>query len=748
MSKRILIDAVHPEEIRVVLTEHNRLQDFDFETSTKKQIKSNIYLAKITRVEPSLQAAFVEYGGNKQGFLPFAEIHPDYYQVPLSDKEPGSEPLAEQNVFEQTMSDEGVQPITDSAPAEGIEGEQLSQQINSEENPQQEGAASDSSIEKTDEQVDVISDETVDEDRRPKLYKKYKIQEVIKRNQVVLIQVIKEERGNKGASLTTYLSLAGRYCVFMPNSETQGGISRRISDQEERRRLKSIVDSIETAQGTSLIIRTAGTTTSNAEIARDYEHLKTMWEKIKEQTLSSKAPALIYEEGDIIRRTVRDLYDNTVDEIIVAGEGAHNTVKDIIKTLAPGHSSKIKSYNEKTPIFWRYQVEDELAELYENKANLKSGGYLVINSTEALVAIDVNSGRATKERNVEETATKTNLEAAYEIARQLRLRDLAGLIVIDFIDMMDLKNKRSVERALKDALRQDRARIQIGRISAFGLLEMSRQRLRSSFLESNTVTCPTCSGTGVVRSNESTVVGILRAVDSEAARGVAEEIKVSTPVDIAIYVLNKKREDITQIEERYNVKIFIEADGKMTGHNYTIETVKGHRPRNENKPNKITYASPEYMPPEVEVSSEIPSLPEKTEGDEFFKKRSDSNIVEVNDNANSYGRNNRNYNNNRRRRGGGRRFNNDGSPRENRDNNRDNRDNRGDRDGNRENRGGERDNNRRFEHRNDRKRHGGNQNRDRYNNNNNQQNNNNQNQNSSGGGKESVIKSLWKRIIN
>jgi len=543
MSKRILIEAVHPEEVRVVVTDGSRLHDFDFESSAKKQIKGNIYLAKVSRVEPSLQAAFVEYGGNRQGFLPFSEIHPDYYQIPSSDKPAG-------HTYDEPHDNQDNHH----------DGENEHREHNEHSDDEQRS-----------QEVDVIGEEPHEGREKSNLYRRYKIQEVIKRNQILLVQVIKEERGTKGASLTTYISLAGRYIVLMPNSERQGGVSRRIADNDDRKRLKMIADSFDMPAGTSMIIRTAGLSASKADIKRDYEYLSKLWEGVRDKTLSSQAPALIHEEGDLVKRTIRDLYDDSIEEILVEGENAFETARDFMKTLAPGHSSKVKQYKEGMPIFWKFGVENEIAELYDNKAYLRSGGYIVINSTEALVAIDVNSGRSTRERNVEETATKTNLEAAYEIARQFRLRDLAGLIVIDFIDMMDGRNRRAVERALKDALSADRAKIQVGRISPFGLLEMSRQRLRSSFIESSMVTCTHCNGTGVIRSPESAVVSIIRAIDSEAAKSTTGKIIVNVSTDIAFYLLNKKREDLTAIEQRHNIKIFIEGDENLTGQKFVID---------------------------------------------------------------------------------------------------------------------------------------------------------------------------------
>lgn len=536
MSRRILIDATHPEETRVAIVD-KRLEDFDFETSTKKQIKGNIYLAKVTRVEPSLQAAFVEYGGNRQGFLPFSEIHQDYYHIPTSDS-------PDEKVAETNGQSESIIPIA--IPSEE-DGEIVK------ETP-----------------VETLDDDEDERPERPNLYRRYKIQEVVRRNQIILVQVIKEERGNKGASLTTYISLAGRFCVLMPNSDKGGGVSRRIEDSDDRNRLKDVLDELEIPQGMSVIIRTAGEGRSKPEVRRDYDYLLKLWNSIRELTLTSTAPAMIYEEGDLIKRYIRDRYDNTISEILIEGEKAYNSALEFMRIMMPNQIENIKKYEDSLPIFNKFEIEEQLNELYDNKAFLRSGGYIVINPTEALVSIDVNSGRSTRERNVEETALKTNIEAAHEIARQVRLRDLAGLIVIDFIDMMDGRNRRTIERVLRDALEEDRARIQIGRISPFGLLEMSRQRLRSSILEASTITCPHCNGIGVLRSPESTVVNILRSIEVEADRGL-NPISVITSVDVATYTLNHKRAEVDSIENRYNTKVIFKADSTVTGHNYIIE---------------------------------------------------------------------------------------------------------------------------------------------------------------------------------
>src|SRR5262245_24648167 len=468
MAKKMLIDAAHPEETRVAVLDGNRVEDFDFETANRKQLRGNIYLAKVTRVEPSLQAAFVEYGGNRHGFLAFSEIHPDYYAIPHADQEAIKAELAEAE-----------------AEAEGEEDE---------------------------------DEEALDERRRRILTRRYKIQEVIRRRQIMLVQVVKEERGNKGAALTTYLSLAGRYCVLMPNTGRGGGISRKITQATDRKRLKKIAQDLDVPQGQGLIIRTAGAKRTKTEIKRDYEYLSRAWETIRDDTLKSVAPALIYEESSLVKRAIRDLYDKDVDEIHVEGEAAYKEAKDFVRMLMPSHAKRVHLWKDATPIFAKNGVEKQLDSIYSPAVTLKSGGYIVINQAEALVAIDVNSGRATRERNIEQTALKTNLEAADEAARQMRLRDLAGLIVIDFIDMEEPKNDRSVEKRMKDNLRFDRARVQMGKISGFGLLELSRQRRRTGVLEGTSHVCPTCQGAGRVRSVESTALALLRSLDDACAK--------------------------------------------------------------------------------------------------------------------------------------------------------------------------------------------------------------------------------------
>ena len=509
-NKRMLIDATHPEETRVVVLSGNRLEDFDVEVESRRRLKGNIYLAKVTRVEPSLQAAFVEYGGNSHGFLAFNEIHPDYFQIPVADREVlVAEHGAAEKADEDALSaDEGGEP-GDKGGVETIGGDD--------------------------------SEEV--ESRRPRPSpRRYKIQEVIKRRQILLVQVVKEERGNKGAALTSYISLAGRYCVLMPNTARGGGISRKITSGSDRKKLRSLLGGFGIPQGMAVIVRTAGAKRVKTEIKRDYEYLFRTWNDIRELTLKSIAPALIHEEANLIKRSIRDLYSRDIDEIIIDGDDAYRTAKDFIKLLIPSHAKKVQPYkNGGQPMMQHYQVESQLDIIHSPEVQLKSGGYIVINPTEALVSIDVNSGRATRERNIEETALKTNLEASDEIARHLRLRDLAGLIVIDFIDMEVGRNNVKVEKRLKDAMRLDRARIQLGRISPFGLLELSRQRLRPSLIETSSEPCPYCAGSGIRRSTDSAALKVLRAIEEEGNRGNADSITVHVPTAVALYVLNQKR---------------------------------------------------------------------------------------------------------------------------------------------------------------------------------------------------------------
>jgi len=535
-TKRMLIDASHPEETRVVVVNGNRLEDFDVEVESRKQLKGNIYLAKVTRVEPSLQAAFVDYGGNRHGFLAFSEIHPDYYQIPVADREAL---IAEDEA-------ENVEEADDEA-ASGEDGA-----------------------------VETLGgdDEDEAEARRPhRPRRNYKIQEVIKRRQVLLIQVVKEERGTKGAALTTYLSLAGRYCVLMPNTARGGGISRKISNGSDRKRLKTIVNDLGIPQGMAVIVRTAGAKRSKAEIKRDYEYMIRLWSRVRDLTLESIAPCIVHEEGDLIKRSIRDLYNKEIEEVVVAGDEGYRAAKDFMKLLIPSHAKKVQHYTEDNiPLMQRHGVEGQLDAIHSPDVHMKSGGYIVINPTEALVSIDVNSGKATKERNIEETALKTNLEAADEIARQLKLRDLAGLIVIDFIDMENSRNQSRVERQIKDAMRNDRARIQIGRISPFGLLELSRQRLRPSLIETSSEPCPHCEGTGVRRSTDSTALHMLRVIEEECMRRKASSHTVFVPTAVALYLLNQKRPALADIESRYETSILLENDDSLIPPAHRLES--------------------------------------------------------------------------------------------------------------------------------------------------------------------------------
>lgn len=532
----MLIDATHVEETRVVIVDGTKLDELDIETSTKKQLKGNIYLAKVARVEPSLQAAFVDYGGNRHGFLAFNEIHPDYYQIPVADREALKEALLEEDKDDEheTESD---------AETESAEDEESDERI-----------------------VETVSENEADEmaARRFKQIKKYKIQEVIHRGQVLLVQVIKEERGNKGAALTTYLSLAGRYCVLMPNNARGGGVSRKITNAADRKRLKGIVSKLPLPTGMSVIVRTAGKERTSLEIKRDYDYLIKTWVQIRDTTMESSAPALIHEEGNLIKRALRDMYTRDIEEILIEGESEYKMARDFMKMLTPSHAKKVKLYKDETiPLFFRYQVEAQLEALHSNIVQLKSGAYLVMDQTEALVAIDVNSGRATKERNIEETALKTNLEAADEIARQLRLRDMAGLVVIDFIDMEEARNNHAIERRMKEALKRDRARVQMGRITGFGLMELSRQRLHSSFIETSYSVCPHCRGKGMIRSTQSASIHTLHVLEEESMKLRFSELHMTVPPETALYVLNYKRRDLNAIEAMYNVKIFLEADASL-----------------------------------------------------------------------------------------------------------------------------------------------------------------------------------------
>jgi len=547
MTRKMLIDAAHAEETRVVVLDGNRVEEFDFESQTRKQLRGNIYLAKVTRVEPSLQAAFVEYGGNRHGFLAFNEIHPDYYQIPHADRE-----ALMREVAAEEADDENGHGHAASASADE-EGE---------------------SVGGLEDEVDV--DEEI-ERRRRRILRRYKIQEVIHRRQIMLVQVVKEERGNKGAALTTYLSLAGRYCVLMPNTDRGGGISRKITSATDRKRLRTAVQDLETPAGMGLIVRTAGAKRTKAEIKRDYDYLIRTWTDIRETTLKSIAPALIYEEEGLVKRAIRDLYDKELDGIWVEGEAAFKEARDFMRALMPAEAKKVLAYREATPLFVRHRIEDHLSQIYSPTVPLKSGGYLVINQTEALVAVDVNSGRATKERNIEATALKTNLEAAEEVCRQLRLRDLAGLIVIDFIDMEEGKNNRAVEKKLKDCLKDDRARIQIGRISGFGLMELSRQRRRTGILEGTTHVCPHCAGAGRVRSTESSALSALRGVEAEGLRG-GGEVVLRVPRDVGLYILNAKRDYLMRLRQTHGLAVTVALDDALAAAEHAIDRISSEAP--------------------------------------------------------------------------------------------------------------------------------------------------------------------------
>ncbi len=528
MSKQMLIDAAHPEETRVVVLENGRVEELDVDTKIKKQIKGNIYLAKVVRVEPSLQACFVEYGGNRHGFLAFGEIHPDYYQIPVADREELKRQIAE--------------------------AESAKEEVNKEETSSQKENSSD---------VELVHEAEETLRHKPLFLKKYKIQEVIHPGQVMLIQAVKEERGNKGAAMTTYLSLAGRFSVLMPNNSHGGGVSRKISNSKDRKELRKIVDKLPVPEGMSVIIRTAGQGKTKSEIKRDYDYLIKTWSHIRELTLKSIAPKLIHEEGDIIKRSLRDGFTTDIDEILIDGEDVFKSTRNFVKMLIPAQVKKVKLYKGKQPLFLEYHVEQQLESIHSNVVQLHSGGYLVIDQTEALVAVDVNSGRATREHDIEETALRTNLETCEELARQLRLRDMAGLIVIDFIDMDEPKNNAAVERKLKEALRRDRARIQVGKMSGFGLMEMSRQRLHSSFIESSYHTCPYCAGKGVRRSVESSAMHALRMLEEACGRFEKSTIILSLPQNVALYIANNKREYIIDIEKKYQGRVQIEADDTL-----------------------------------------------------------------------------------------------------------------------------------------------------------------------------------------
>ena len=743
MGSKMLIDASHPEETRVVVLKGNRIEEFDFESASRRQLKGNIYLAKVTRVEPSLQAAFIEYGGNRHGFLAFSEIHPDYYQIPLADRQALLQAEEEEHARENAEDDEdegqgerrqrrgrdrdrgqrrrgaSEEASADNGNGNGGEdaenasaeqpdseaGETYESHYESEEHEEPEGDAEDENdgddeapdedggtpraepmavthddpsisepveadangepedhaeavaeereaqleaeaiapapttargmpgelgngVEEVGEDPETARVESIGAEdaleevpqRRRKVQRRqYKIQEVIKRRQVILVQVVKEERGNKGAALTTYLSLAGRYCVLMPNTARGGGISRKITDSGDRRRLKEVAKEIEVPQGMGLIVRTAGAQRTKTEIKRDYDYLLRLWESVRDLTLKSQAPALVYEEGSLVKRAIRDLYTKDVDEVIVEGDEAYREVKDFMKMLMPSHAKNVKPYKDTRPLFSRYQAESQLDGLYSPTVTLPSGGYMVINQTEALVSVDINSGKSTREHNIEDTALRTNLEASDEIARQLRLRDLAGLVVIDFIDMEEKRNNRNVERRLKDALKNDRARIQVGHISHFGLLEMSRQRLRPGLLEGSSRTCPHCEGRGIVRSVSSCGLSVLRAIEEHLIARKPENLTVKCTREIAFYILNEKRDNLLSIETTYGISVFIVPSDELKGSQALIE-----RAPDRNTPPRKVIAAPVRIDSAFEDEDEDDSGPEAIEAEESFEGEAES----------------------------------------------------------------------------------------------------------------------------
>jgi len=571
---RMLIDARHQEETRVAVLKGNRIEEFDFESAEHKQLKGNIYLAKVTRVEPSLQAAFIDYGGNRHGFLAFSEIHPDYYQIPKEDREAllreEAEHAAEEAALRAAELDEDDDELDTDGGVTEVDDEPMSAD---DDNPHQmpEAEGDDAPAPEADGNGEESAAESLRK-KRQNLRRRYKIQDVIRRRQVLLVQVVKEERGNKGAALTTYLSLAGRYCVLMPNTSHGGGISRKISSGADRKRLKQIMADLSLPMSMGLIVRTAGLQRTKTEIKRDFDYLARLWDEIREKTLKSSAPALVYQDSDLIKRAIRDIYNRDIDEVFVEGEDGYKQARAFMKLLMPSHVKRVQHYADSVPLFQRYGAEDQLSAMYQPVVQLKSGGYVVINPTEALVSIDINSGRSTREHNIEQTAYSTNIEAAHEIARQLRLRDMAGLVVIDFIDMESNGHIRKVEKAMKEALKNDRARIQVGRISSFGLMEMSRQRLRTGVLEASTRACPHCEGTGLMRTASSAGLSALRMLEEEAARGRGSRILLRAGREAAIYVLNKKRHEIDDIERRYGVVIEVAIEEQFEGARMAVES--------------------------------------------------------------------------------------------------------------------------------------------------------------------------------
>ena len=670
MVKRLLVDAAHPEETRVVVVDGTHLNAFDVESSARKQFKGNIYLAKVMRVEPSLQAAFVDFGGNRHGFLAFGDIHPDYYQIPVEDRaallrEQAAEEAAHGRAEEEALArakdapepqegdeeDEGAsgdntndgeadgsgddapedKPATNSGDdfaadsgEDSGEGAGEEDGEGSEDENGADGEDDDANGEDEPAPAESVGGDDIDSPPpRRTSSRRYKIQEVIKRRQVLLVQVVKEERGSKGAALTTYLSLAGRYCVLMPNTARGGGVSRKISAAADRKKLRTIIESLSVPDGMGLIVRTAGQSRTKTDIRNDYQYLMRLWESVRELTLKSTAPTLVYEDANLIKRAIRDLYSNDIPEVLVEGEVAYKAAKAVMKMLVPSHAKRVKQYTDRVPLFRRHQIEEQLDKMHMPQVTLKSGGSIVINPTEALVAIDVNSGRATRERGIEATALKTNLEASEEIAKQLSLRDLAGLIVIDYIDMDQSRNNRAVERRLKDALKMDRARIQVGRISTFGLMELSRQRMRPSLLETSTDICPTCAGIGLVRSTESAALHALRAIENEGVRGPAA-VTAALPTKVATYLLNKKRLALTDLEIRFGLVLTIVPDADLVTPHLRIERqdlegaeAPAEKPKPATRRRKAASAEPEVADAPAQAGG--PPDTESSEGDDATK---------------------------------------------------------------------------------------------------------------------------------
>ena len=623
MSKKLLIDSTQSEETRLAVLDNGKLADYDYESSVRKQLKGNVFLAKVTRVEPSLQAAFVNYGGNRHGFLPFSEIHPDYFRIPVADKEKllaeeerirkemKEADLAEEEQEDEDQENEAAAEVEDQDEAEDADTDE-DDDADAAETAEESDAAEDNASEEEGEEnkprrrnqrrrgrygrggrgrgrrsASRREEGVVDDDDAPKavdrellwkrLRRSYKIQEVIKRGQIMLIQVTKEERGNKGAAVTSYVTLPGRYCVLMPNSPQGGGVSRKVSDRKDRKKMRDILRDLDIPTGMAVILRTAGVSRTKTEVKRDLDYLMRLWNQIREDTMQATAPSMIYEEASLIKRAVRDVYDKDMQEVIVAGDEGYKQARSQMKMMIPSHERRVKHYKDDAPLFIRHGIEDQIEDMDSHTVTLKSGGYLVINPTEALVSIDVNSGRATRERHIEETALKTNLEAAEEVARQLRLRDLAGLVVIDFIDMENYKNNRQVERRLKEAMAGDRARVQIGRISNFGLMEMSRQRLRPSLAESTFEVCPHCAGTGSVKTTDAMALSVIRKIEREAIKAADSgktNLTISLSQDVALYLFNHKRSDLAVLEERYKVSLFFDTDNVTSAIDFTIQASK------------------------------------------------------------------------------------------------------------------------------------------------------------------------------